>query len=289
MRLSTLGQTGLSVSHLGFGGAPIGLSGYLHGGDRAASCRRSEAVEAIRAAVAGGVTYFDTAPGYGGGLSEALMGEALGDRRKDIVLATKLSFDPAAGIDDLEERFGQSIARLRTDRIDVLQIHGSQYDAGMAEAILASPYPEFFDRLKARGAIRASGITAETPSGALERLVDSGCFDVLQIAFSVIYQGACDYQRAPFGIIPYARTRGLGIVAMRSLTSGVLQKFMSRAFPDVPDEAVSEAALGFALAYPEIDVVLAGMRTPDEVRRNIALADSSPLYDPKAFHAFYAN
>jgi aryl-alcohol dehydrogenase-like predicted oxidoreductase len=105
----------------------------------------------------------------------------------------------------------------------------------------------------------------------------------------VIYQGACDYQRAPFGIIPYARAQGLGIVAMRTLTSGVFQKFMKQAFPSISGEAVSQAALGFALACSEVDVALAGMRTPAEVRRNIKLADSSPLYDPKAFHAFYEN
>lgn len=287
MRVSPLGNTGLTVTHLGFGGAPIGLSGYLGGGDRRAAGLRRQARAAIDAALDAGIAYFDTAPAYGDGLSETLIGEGLGDRRDSVVLATKLSFDPDAGADDIEERFRRSLARLRTDRVDVLQIHGSQFGDALAEAILASPYPDVLRGLKERGAIRATGITAESPSGALERLVDSGHFDVLQIAFSLVYQGACDYQRAPFGIIPFARSRGLGIVAMRTATSGVLQKFMQRAFPAISPDAVSESALGFALAYPEIDVALVGMRTPDEVRRNVALAEASPLYDPKSFHAFY--
>ncbi len=68
------------------------------------------------------------------------------------------------------------------------------------------------NRSRARGWTRSIGVTAEVPSGGLERLIDTGRFDVLQMAYSIIYQGACDYQREPFGPIPRARALGMGIL-----------------------------------------------------------------------------
>lgn len=283
-----LGRSGLVATRLGFGGAPIGLSGYLGGGDRTSEESRAAARAALVRAVDLGITYFDTAPGYGAGLSETLLGEALAPHRDRITLASKVKFDPGAVEATLDARLRESLVRLRTDRLDLLQIHGSQFDDALAGDVLASAFPRWFARLKREGRVAAVGLTAETPSGALERLVDSGVFDVLQVAYSVVYQGACDYQREPFGIIPHARARGLGIVAMRTATSGVLQKLAARAWPEVPSERITAAAVEFVLATPEVDCALVGMARPEEVEANVALARAAPAYDVKDLHRFYA-
>src|SRR5580698_6960537 len=83
----TFPRTGLVTSRLGFGGAAMGLTNYLGQYDAAAS--RDVSVAAVRRALELGITYFDTAPGYGKGLSEEIMGEAL-EGVSGVVLATKV-------------------------------------------------------------------------------------------------------------------------------------------------------------------------------------------------------
>lgn len=284
-----LGRTGLTISRIGFGGAPIGLSGYLGGGDRQSLEKRDEAIAAICRAFEQGITYFDTAPGYGDGLSESLFGLALAPMRDQVVLATKLRYDPADTEAEREASLAASLKRLETDRVEVLQIHGSQFDDALAESMLASGILEWLGKVRCRGTARAIGITAETPSGGLERLVASGHFDVLQIAYSLIYHGACDYQRAPFGIIPFARRYGVGITAMRTATSGVLPRLFAQAFPEIPAPRIAEASIEFVLSTPEVDCALVGMRDPREVDLNIALARRAPRFDLAELHNFYPN
>ncbi|GLQ55603.1 aldo/keto reductase [Devosia nitrariae] len=287
--VQTLGRTGLEVTRIGFGGAPLGLSGYLGGGDRTAAARQREGMEAVEAAVAAGITYFDTAPGYGNGLSERLFGKALAPMRDRVVLATKVRYDPDATAAQLDAEVEASLTRLQTGYVDVLQIHGSQYTNSFADRMLASGFLDWLTGLKQRGIARAVGLSAETPSGALERLVDSGRFDVLQIAYSLIYHGACDYQRQPFGIIPYARERGLGIVTMRAATSGVLPRLFEQAFPEISQDRVAEASIEFVLSTPEVDCALVGMRDAGEVVRNLVLARRAPRFDLAQLHNFYPN
>lgn len=288
MEYRTLGRTGLRVSRLGFGGAPAGLRRYLTADDRDSPGFRRNLVGAIRAAVARGVTYFDTAPGYGDGLAERLFGEALEGTRDRIVLATKFFFqepwDPVAATRSLRE----SLDRLRTPAVDLLQYHGGTFDDALADRITASGVLDWLDEARRLGLTRLIGITAEAPSGGLERLLRSGRFDVGLFAYSLIYQGACDYQRAPFGIIPYARSLGMGVAVMRPLTSGFLQKLLPLEFADATPERVGRMALRFVLSTPEVDVAVAGMISEAEVAANAALADdTSDRYDLKVLHERY--
>src|SRR5579871_2246271 len=124
MEYRPLGRTGLQVSAIGFGGAPIGIADYLSHEDRDSTAFRAGAVEAIRLAVERGINYFDTAPGYGNGRSEQILGEALADLRSRVVLATKYAFHPDEDRAVYTERLEQSLTRLRTDHVDVLQLHG---------------------------------------------------------------------------------------------------------------------------------------------------------------------
>lgn len=285
MEYRTLGSTGLQVSRIGFGGAPIGIADYLSHEDRTSDAFQDGAVAAIRAAVAQGVNYFDTAPGYGGGRSEQVYGRALEGRREHIVLATKYVFHdkwhPEASTAALET----SLANLRTDYVDVLQFHGGFFDDAQAERILQSGVLDWVDEMRARGLCRYRGITAECTSGALERLLRSGRFDTLLIAYSLIYQSCCDYQREPTGIIPLARSLGIGVLAMRTTTCGFLQKLMHTACPELDQQKLTQLAINFVLSTPEVDCALVGMRTVAEVAANVALADDTAArLDLRALH-----
>src|SRR5262249_55675200 len=117
MLTSRFPRTGAEVSRLGYGGAAIGLTNYL--GHYDAHAERPASVAAVRKAAEDGLTYFDTAPGYGAGLSEEIFGEAL-EGRTGIAIATKVKAEKHS---DVRASLEASLRRLRRDRIDLLQIH----------------------------------------------------------------------------------------------------------------------------------------------------------------------
>lgn len=288
METAILGRTGLSVSRLGFGGAPAGLLRYLTPDDRDDPAFKAGVVAALRRAVALGVTYFDVAPGYGDGRAEALFGEALEPGRDRIVLATKFWHHRPWNPADATRRLRESLDRLKTGRVDVLQYHGESFDAALAAEMETTGVLDWLREQRAAGRTRFLGITAEAPSGGLERLIDTGVFDVGLFAYSLIYQSACDYQRTPVGIIPYARARGMGIAVMRPATSGFLQNLLAAELPGATPERITRMALKFVLSTREVDTCVVGMRTAAEVEANAALAaDAADRYDPAALHARY--
>ena len=124
MQKRTLGKSGLEVSALGFGCMGISF-GY------GPATSREEGIAIIRAAVDGGVTFFDTAEAYGPFTNEELVGEALGPVRDQVVIATKFGFKfeggKQAGLDSrpahIREVADASLKRLKTDRIDLFYQH----------------------------------------------------------------------------------------------------------------------------------------------------------------------
>ena len=288
MEYRTLGRTGLKVSRLGFGGAPAGLQGYLTADDRDSEEFRATVAAAVREAVTLGVNYFDRAPGYGNGRGETIFGEGLAGVRDRVVVATKYGFDPARPVERYGEGLAGSLERLRTGCVDVLQLHGGYFDDALADEVLASGVLDWARRMQADGLCRFTGVTAEGPSGALERILRTGKVDVLEVAYNAIYQSCCDYQREPTGIIPLARSLGIGVTTMRPTTCLALPRLLASEFPDIDAGRVVRLAMNFVLSTPEVDCMLVGMRTPQEVRRNVALAeDARGRLDLRALHARY--
>jgi aryl-alcohol dehydrogenase-like predicted oxidoreductase len=288
MEYRELGRTGMTVSRLGFGGAPLGLQGYLGGEDKSSAEFEEGARRALLLALERGVTLFDTAPGYGDGRSEEIVGNALSAHRDRIVLATKFHQWHGDSGAEAEDTLTQSLARLRTDRVDLLQLHGGYFTDETADRLLASDVLEWAQREKARGRARAVGITSETTSGGLERLLRSGAFDTLQISYNFVSQEHCDYKWGPKGIVPMARELGLGVLTMRTATSGFLQRILKQEFAELPTAAVTSFAIRFVLSTPEIDCALVGMKTEEEVLANLALVeDESNRLDIPSFHDRY--
>jgi aryl-alcohol dehydrogenase-like predicted oxidoreductase len=132
MEYVEFGKTGRKVSRIGFGGAVAGLKNYLHEYDPDTDESRKGVVEALEKALELGITYFDTAPGYGAGASEDMFGEALAGSR-DVFVATKVGLRDK---DDVRRSVEASLKRLRRDRLDLVQIHGTSYKPEVADAIL---------------------------------------------------------------------------------------------------------------------------------------------------------
>jgi hypothetical protein len=288
MERKSLGNTGLMVSPVGFGGAPLGLQGYLGREDKSSAAFEEEACRALRTALEKGINFFDTAPGYGDGRSEEIMGKALAPCREEIVLATKYHQWHGGSDAEAEATLTQSLTRLRTDHVDLLQLHGGFFPDDVADRLLGSPVLDWAQREKECGRTRFLGITAETTSGGLERLLQSGRFDTLQISYNFVSQEHCDYKWGPKGIVPMARDLGMGILTMRTATSGFLQRALKQAFPQLSAEEITAFAIRFVLSTPEVDCALVGMKTVEEVLANVGLVeDRSNRLDIPSFHDRY--
>ena len=284
-----LGRTALWVSPIGFGGASLGIKGYLSDEDRTSATFREEAIGAIHLALDGGINLVDTAPGYGNGRSEAIVGDALVGRREEVVLTTKCSIDTAGTPERWQANLEASLRRLRTDRVDVLQFHGATYTDELLGRMLSCGIVDWAEEQKRLGLTRFIGITAENSSASLETLIRSERFDVLQIAFNLINQGHCDYSRADqgmlTGIVPLARSLDMGILTMRTTTSGFLQALLPLEFPGVTPAAAARLAIRFALSVPEVHCALVGMTCRNVVRNNLRLMhDPTQRLDPTRLH-----
>ena len=238
---------------------------------------------AIRRAVELGVTYFDTAPGYGGGAGESIYGEALDGAASDVFVATKVSLD--AG--DVRASLETSLSLLRMDAVDLVQIHGNSYTGEQADAILApGGMLEQLERLKDEGLTRFVGFTSEDNNAAVFRFIACGRFDVMQISYNLLHQHPAEWTR-PFGSLFEARDAGVGVVTMRTLTSGIFQKWVNAVRPDDGFD-YTPSLLQFVLSNPLVNVALVGMRTVDEVERNVVTAnDMSGRVDHEALHRKY--
>jgi len=273
MQYRTLGRTNLKVSEIGFGGAQVGIPNYMETWDPRGEREQQTILDALNRALDLGLNYLDTAPAYGEGTSEEVLGRIVAERRDEIVLATKLTdYDRDSVMQSAEE----SLRRLQTDVIDVLQFHGGDYEKDDLDSIFDGGGLEALQKLRDQGKIRFLGFTAERPSGGVSTLIATGAFDVMQIRYNFTYQGACDFIN-PCGVMREAEDQNMGIVIMRPMTSGIFQRLMTKAFPQLADADLSAFLLNYVLSNPFVDVAIIGMRRVEEVEQNNALSDNVAL------------
>jgi aryl-alcohol dehydrogenase-like predicted oxidoreductase len=158
-----LGRSGIEVSALGIGCWAIG-GPWTMGGARAGwgAVDDDESVRALHAAMAHGVTFFDTAANYGAGHSERVLGRAVAGRRDDVVLATKFGYGVRDGErlveglavtpDDIRASLAASLRRLGTDHVDLFQLHVGDLDPATSDDVRA-----VLEDLVAAGSVRAYG------------------------------------------------------------------------------------------------------------------------------------
>jgi aryl-alcohol dehydrogenase-like predicted oxidoreductase len=297
MQRRPLGRTGLQVSEIGFGAWAVG--GNAHGNSYGPTVD-ADSVAAIRTAADLGVNFFDSADVYGWGHSEEVLGQALEDRRDEVFLATKvggdfyhggvrMNFDPGYIAFALE----RSLQRLRTNHVDLYQLHNPPAELmGDPEAY------EVFEDLKAEHKIEHYGVSVHEPFEA-SLCLEAGKPEVLQIPFSLFRQEWIGE------VLDDARKAGVGIIAREPLGNGFLTGRIERGatFPpgDIrhhwppsmvagrsaaaaslsflvkPNRTMTQAALRFVLAFPEVSVAIPGAKTVAQVVENAGSSDAPPL------------
>jgi aryl-alcohol dehydrogenase-like predicted oxidoreductase len=271
MQYRTLGRTGLRVSEIGFGGAQVGLPNYMEIWNPAGAAEQATIIEALNHALDLGLNYIDSAPIYGDGLSEEVLGRVIGRRRAECVVATKVTHYDGRSVAESVE---QSLRRLQTDVIDVIQFHGGDYPPEALDTVLNGGGLDAFRKLRDQGKVRFLGFTTELPSCGVSQLIASGAFDVMQIRYNFMYQDACDFI-SERGAMREAEAQHMGIVIMRPMTSGICQSLLARAFPDLPKHDLNVFLLNYVLSNPLVDVAIIGMRRRAEVDSNNAVSDDT--------------
>jgi len=266
------GRTGLAVTPIAPGGYPFGGVNRAAGWDPFSPEGRRVAVATIHRAIERGITYVDTAASYGDGNSEEVFGAALfGGGRQKVTLATKCAWNVAA--DKVTQSAESSLRRLRTDVIDVLQLHGGMFTEENVRHILEGGPLEALQRLREQGKVRFIGFTCEEPWAA-RPLIASGHFQVVQLRYNLIHQGAALHA------LNEARDAGMGVAVMRPMTSGILQRALRFLKPEWPEQEVYEVALKYVLSDSRVHVANVGMRWPHEVDQNVDLTESfTPPFD----------
>ncbi len=295
-----LGRTGIRVSAIGFGAWAIGgateASGTPLGWGQTSD---EESLAAIRRARELGVTLFDTADSYGFGRSESLLGIVLARYRQQVIIATKVGVVRAAD-GTLRKDFSRqhifravdgSLKRLRTDYIDLYQVHNPTLEELRREEI-----QDAMERLQDAGKVRFWGVSVTTPEEGLE-VVNRGWGHVLQVLYNVLNQAPAET------LFPTAREKGYGIIARVPLASGLLtgkfrfdstfaaedvrQNFLTprrlqEALERVDEvksiiggaaRSLAEGALRFVLANSDVGSCIPGVRNARQVEINVAAAD----------------
>lgn len=259
MEKRRLGRTGLSVSVMGFGGIPI------------IEASRKSAVRTVRRAFELGVNYFDTARAYGD--SEDKIGEALHDVRDRVVLATKThqkTKEEAA-----RAGLKHSLRNLRTDRVDLVQLHGIDDEKTLDNALAPNGSLAALKEAKSAGIIDHIGITGHRPY-VLAKALRTNEFDTVLVPLNLITREATEE------LIPLAKQLDIGVVIMKPF-GGIDLNYAERDSrapnPKVFDKifggrGVEKArrALRFVLAQ-DVATTVPGLRSRQEVEYAVAVAD----------------
>jgi methylglyoxal reductase len=293
-----IGRSGISASAIGLGTWAIG--GWLWGGsDDAAS------IAAIRASIDNGVTLIDTAPGYGLGHAETLVGEAIASRRDEVIIATKCglnwhhgkgtpffeelghSVSRYLGADGIRYEVDESLRRLGTDYIDLYITHWQDAATPISETL------EALEGLKAEGKIRAIGASNVSPQD-LDAYLAAGRIDAIQEKYSLIDR------ELEAGLLPTARAQHVSLLSYSPLGQGLLtglvgpdrvfagddlrrdnprfslenrRKCMAFAqaikpLADRHGATVSQVVIAWTMMQPGIDFVLCGARGSEQAIEN---------------------
>jgi aryl-alcohol dehydrogenase-like predicted oxidoreductase len=275
MEKRQLGQTDMQVSVLGFGGAEIGFEGASE-----------ETVERLfKSALDAGLNVIDTAECYQG--SEELIGKTVADRRADFYLFTKCGHPRGVGSEDwsissLLESIERSLSRLRTDRLDLIQLHSCpEAVLRKGDAIAA------LQKAREKGYVRYIGYSGD--SLAAKYAVECGAFDTLQTSINIADQEALDLT------LPIARERNMGVIAKRPIANAAwkenhkpidsyhhaywdrLNKLHYEFIRHRPLEESIAHALRFTLSVPGVHTAIVGTAKPERWVQNAKLVEAGLL------------
>lgn len=299
MEHRTFGDSDLTCSAIGFGTWEMSTTQY-------GPIDVNEVTQAIQAAIDHGITLFDTAEVYGPFHSEEILARALGARRQEIVLVSKVGFDYNAEgrsvgrkseCDYLIGRAEGCLKRLQTDWIDLLLIHWPDHNTPYDEPIRA------LEALKQAGKIRYYGVSNFAPA-MMDVCERAGHLTANQVGYHMFDR------RVEKAVLPYCQAHGIGYMAYGALAFGLLtgaftpettfvdwdwraggeafrlplfrrEQFLKelrvverlKALAACYDKTVAQLAIAWVLDHPAVTVALVGMRNQRELEENVAAAD----------------
>lgn len=289
---STLGRTGLSVTRLGYGAME------LRGTDHFPRLSPAEASTILHGVLDCGINYIDTSPDYG--YSEELIGQHLAHRRTEFFLASKCGC-PIEPVEvphaerkphsftrgNIRAGVEQSLARMRTDYLDVVQLHISPSRAVLEEHDSVAE----LEALRKEGLVRFIGISSTMPD--LADHIAMGVFDVIQAPYSLV-------EREHEALIHRAAQSGAGVVVRGGVARGVIVKdesvideypvVLQRGFRArrrrwreaevkdlLGDMTPMEFMLRFTISNPDMSTTIVGTANPAHLRDNARAAARGPL------------
>jgi len=274
MEKRDFGKTGMQVTALGFGGAEIGFQGAA-----------LETVERLlNGALDAGLNVIDTAECYAG--SEELIGKAVGHRRGEFYLFTKCGHASGMDLPDwdlrlLEQSIDRSLQRLRTDCVDLVQLHTCS-----EELLRRGEVIEVLQRARDAGKTRFIGYSGD--SAAARYAVECSAFDTLQTSLSIADQEPIDLA------LPLARERGIGVVVKRPIANAAWksgekpenayyhtywERLQKLDYPFLKEDVrvAVGTALRFTLSVPGVHTAIVGTQNPGRWQENAELVRQGPL------------
>lgn len=287
MNTRQYGSTGKSVSEIGFGAWQLGNSQDWE------TMAESAAVELVHEALERGMNFFDTAPGYGMGTSEEVLGKALAGKRSSAVINTKFGHDADGttnySADQIIRSVEGSLQRLQTDYVDSVLIHNPPFE--MLDGKFG--HYEELEKLKAAGKILTYGVSVDSVPDMLE-VINHTNIGVMEVMFNIFYQETAE-------AFKLAQENNIALIIKVPLDSGWLSGkynsqstfsgIRSRWSPEIirkraalleqikfitdEETTMTMAALRFILAYPEVTTVIPGVRNSTQLAENIAASDKA--------------
>ncbi len=281
MERRKLGNTGIELSTIAMGCWPMGGE-YWGAPDDPLSIRT------VHRALELGITTFDTAPAYGRGHSEEVLGEALAGRREDVELSTKTVAAP----DQIRTSLDDSLARLKTDYVDVYFVHWPNRSAPLAETMST------MEALRQEGRIRAVGVSNFTVE-MMETAAKYTTIDAVQPPYNLIWRFIED------DVLPYSVAHGISVFTYSSLAQGLLTGtyrldtmlpgddfrprtvlwrtemyskclYTAERLRRIATElgvTPAQLALRWLISQPGVTTALVGARTPEEMAEDVEIFD----------------
>ncbi|MCM3665173.1 aldo/keto reductase [Mesobacillus subterraneus] len=282
MNYRQLGSTGIKVSEVGFGAWQLGNARDWEG------MEDNQAIRLVHEALDHECNFFDTAPNYGGGKSESLLGRALTSKRSEAVINSKfghhpdntLNFDPQKIRSSVED----SLRRLKMDYLDSVLLHNPPFEILTG----STDHFEVLESLKQEGKIRAYGASVDSAREMEELILNTGS-QVIEVMFNIFHQ-------EPRKAFKMAAEKNVGLIVKVPLDSGWLSgKYdESSVFTDIrsrwdqdqltkraellpvlkemlePGESLVQMALRYILYYQEVSTVIPGNKNLEQLMENIS-------------------
>ena len=297
MEMSFSGNTGLKISRLGIGLAEIGY--------QLTSENILEASNLLNTAIDNGINFLDTSTCYG--VSEELIGKTVSNRRKEYILATKCGHSPKRKPFEkhpedwlpltVEQNINTSLKRLKTDYVDLLQIHSCSLEILKKGEII-----EALQKIRDSGKARFIGYSGDNEAAVYA--MSLGLFDTLQTSFNLVDQ------KARQNLFSKVKENNTGLIIKRPIANAswrpakrpiygteenYIDYYLDRAnemielgpFVDEPEDSI-ELALGFVLSHNVVNTAIVGTQNHKHLLNNIALLNKGINLDNNLINDLYS-